>query len=85
MCRSVCHLPLYFFDIHDGRTLMRDSEGSTLHDLPAAQLEATDTLTQMARELFPGGGDKEISIDIRDIAGNALMHVALKLSASRVS
>lgn len=77
-------MPTFFFDIHDGTGPVADVEGSTLANIGAAQLEATETLTQMARELFPGNDEKQISIDVRDEDGNALLTVALRLSVVHV-
>jgi len=76
-------MPRYYFDIQDGADLMRDSEGSEHRDLGAAQNEATDTLTQMGKEIFPGHDDRALSIDIRDDGGKALMRVTLTHATER--
>ena len=77
-------MPRFYFDIDDGQGLVRDSEGSEHQDLEAAQHEAVETLTQMGRELFPGTGDHELSIEIRGEEGIALMRTRLTLSARRL-
>jgi hypothetical protein len=76
-------MPRYYFDIQDGVELLRDSEGSEHLNLGAAQNEATDTLTQMGKEIFPGHADRALSIDIRDDDGKALMRVTLTHSTER--
>ena len=74
-------MPRFFFDIDDGDRMRRDEEGSDHADLNSAQLEATDTLTQMARELFPGTDSHGLSIIIREETGPALMQLSVSLVA----
>ena len=73
-------MPRFFFDISDGQESWQDPEGSILDDLGAAQREATDTLAQMGRELFPGSDGRALTVEIRAEDGKALMQVALRLS-----
>lgn len=73
-------MPRYFFDIDDGTAPMRDMEGSELYDVAAAQREAVETLTQMARDAFSGTDGAAFSIVIRDDADAVLRRVRLELS-----
>ncbi len=75
-------MTLYFFDIDDGSEVVKDTEGSPHPGLAAAQLEATETLAQMAREIFPGAKDKSLTIDIREDSGPAVLRVMLHLSTT---
>ena len=74
----------FFFHIDDGTGEVVDSEGSEHDDLAAAQKEAIDTLTQMGREIFPANGDHELTIEIRDESGKALIRTALRMTAVRL-
>jgi hypothetical protein len=73
-------MPRYFFDIDDATTSMRDTEGSELDDLPAAQREAAETLVEMGRDVFRGLDHARLSATIRDEAGRVLLSVSLTLS-----
>ena len=72
-------MPRFFFDIDDGAAVMRDDEGSDLSNLEAAQREATETLVQMARDVFRSRDQGALSVAIRDESGIPLRRVHLSL------
>ena len=77
-------MPVFFFDIDDGTGVVLDNEGSLHDDLSAAHREAVDTLSQIGRDVLTSKGDTEITVEIRDEAGNALMRTSLKLTSLRL-
>lgn len=60
-------MPRYFFDVDDGSELHIDNEGTELANLTVARGEATETLTELAREHIPGDGfHRVLRIIVRD-------------------
>ncbi|MCE4227001.1 hypothetical protein HCU64_25015 [Methylobacterium sp. C25] len=49
----------YFFDIHDGRKLMRDDDGEKCADAAAIRRLAMETLPQIASNEIPKDGDQQ--------------------------
>lgn len=65
-------MPRYFFHVHDG-TASRDTEGTQLADIYAAQEEAIRTSGELLREI--GGkfwNGEEWSLEVTDEAGRVL-------------
>ena len=57
----------YYLDIHEGRVLIRDTEGSECTDNIAVRQEAMDTLATIARDVIPTDGDKQaFTVLVRD-------------------
>lgn len=57
----------YYFDIHDGRALRRDTEGSECAGPDAIRDEAMDVLPAVARDVIPTDGDKQaFTVLVRD-------------------
>ena len=54
-------MPLYYFDLLDGDTLVRDEEGQDLPDVEAARCECIES----ARELIASGVRKGIDVTHR--------------------
>jgi hypothetical protein len=42
-------MPRYYFDLRDGEELIVDEEGTEMSDLEAVQIEAAQSLAEMAR------------------------------------
>ena len=62
----------YYFDLQDGDTLIVDDEGTDLLDIAEAQIEAAETLANMARDLstrVPNASGHAMSIAVRDTYG----------------
>ena len=63
---------LYYFDLQDGDTLIVDDEGTDLLDIAEAQIEAAETLANMAGDLsmrVPNPRGHAMSILVRDKNG----------------
>ena len=57
----------YYFDIHDGQALIRDTEGSECIDGDAVRQEAMGTLPAIARDVIPTDGDKQaFTVSVRN-------------------
>ncbi|WP_375410047.1 DUF6894 family protein [uncultured Methylobacterium sp.] len=57
----------YYFDIHDGQVLIRDTQGSECIDDDAVRQEAMGTLPAIARDVIPTDGDKQaFTVLVRD-------------------
>ena len=57
----------YYFDLHDGRVLRRDTEGSECADDEAVRQEARHALPEIAKGEIPKDGDKQaFTVLVRD-------------------
>jgi hypothetical protein len=70
-------MPHYFFDTRDGPDLVRDDEGLELDGIEAARDEATRGLTDLAKDTLPGALRRELAVEVRDGANQALLRAAL--------
>jgi hypothetical protein len=52
-------VPRYFFDIHDGKRLIRDEVGTDCSGPDAVRAEAVMTLPMIARDVIPKEGDQQ--------------------------
>ena len=60
-------MPRYFFDIYDGRSFIRDSEGTDCANVDAIKDEAMNALPVIARDVIPTDGDKRaFTVPVRD-------------------
>jgi hypothetical protein len=65
-------MPRYYFDVQDGNSLVVDDEGTELLDIEDAQMEAAETLANMAGDLSmrdPNPAGHPMSIEVRDQDG----------------
>jgi hypothetical protein len=72
----------YFFDFDDGLTHSIDDEGTECDSLDQAKKAAFRALPDMARELFPNGECRHISVQIRDEEGSVVAIAVLTLAVS---
>jgi len=59
----------YYFDIRDGEALCTDEEGMELRDQAAAEIEAANSLADVARDLSPRDERYRRAIEVRTSAG----------------
>jgi hypothetical protein len=59
----------YYFDIRDGEALCTDEEGMELRDQAAAEIEAANSLADMARDLSPCNERHRMAIEVRTSVG----------------
>jgi hypothetical protein len=66
----------YYFDLHDGQVLRRDTEGSVCNDDEAVRQEARKALPEIAKGLIPKDGDRQaFTVLVRD-ESNATVYTA---------
>jgi hypothetical protein len=59
----------YYFDMRNGEALCADDEGMELRDQRAAEIEAANSLADMARESSPLDERRHMAIEVRTSAG----------------
>jgi uncharacterized membrane protein len=72
------------FDVEDGLTEIRDTEGLELNSVAAAKAEALKTLPDIAKEKPPQGEQRVIAIHVRDDTGQAVLRTSLTLAVEQV-
>jgi hypothetical protein len=70
-------MPHYFFDTRDGPEFVRDELGIELDGIEAARDEATRGLADLARDALPGALRRELAVEVRDAADQALLRASL--------
>ncbi|WP_127753264.1 hypothetical protein [Devosia sp. 1566] len=74
-------MPMYFFDIANGETRIRDDLGSELTDDQAARNEASLTLAELAKDYIPGGApQKNITMWVRNEQDKAVLQLSLSFA-----
>ena len=58
-------MPRYFFDVRDGRELIRDDGGSEFARYEDARCEAVETLPQIAKDKSSGRDHWELEVTMR--------------------
>jgi hypothetical protein len=76
-------MPRYYFDIVEGDLIAVDEEGLELPTLEAAELEATRSLANIARDIQIGVEDRNIAIKIRTDSGPLVLTVELNYRVTR--
>lgn len=73
-------MPRYFFDIHNGNGPSRDEHGLVLSSPDRIMRETSRILLDIARDELPGQDGGEITIFVRDDAGNEICktHLSFK-------
>jgi hypothetical protein len=59
-------MPVFFFDIHDGKHLIQYEEGQAMASPEAARVEAVCTLLEMAAQVIPKASGVEYTACVRD-------------------
>jgi len=73
----------YFFDVHDGASLMWDEEGQDLDGADSACCEAQGRLADFVRDLPPDGTQRTIAVRVRDQVGRPVVKAALSIIVER--
>jgi hypothetical protein len=76
----------YYFDLRDGEELIVDEEGTEMPDLEAVQIEAAQSLAEMARHAVWSGAEaklgRRLGIEVRD--GNGpILHAGFTFEIER--
>jgi hypothetical protein len=67
----------YFFDTRDGPHFIRDEIGIELDGMGSVRDEATRGLADLAKDALPGAIRRELAVEARDGADNALLRAAI--------
>ena len=59
-------MPLYFFDMRDNDTFIKDDVGVELPDLEAVKAQAALSLAELARDVLPGSLQRDLAVEARD-------------------
>lgn len=79
-------MPRYFFDITENGSSVKDDEGSDLPTAEVARIEASKTITDMARDHIPGDGPQHhLGIEVRDETGRIVVQMSLSFDSTKVS
>jgi hypothetical protein len=70
-------MPLFFFDTRDNSNFVRDEIGLDLDGIDAVRDEATRGLADLARDALPGTIRRELAVEVRDYADQAVLRAAL--------
>lgn len=77
-------MPRYYFDSHDDGLFIADEVGLDLPNLDAAQVQATRSLGEMARDVQPACAKRSMIIEVRD-EGELLLKASLQFEAILVA
>jgi hypothetical protein len=77
-------MPLFYFDIRDGDTFVRDDVGFEYADVESARDAAATTLADMARDVLPGPLVHEMAVEVRDDLKDPLLRAALRFEIQRL-
>jgi hypothetical protein len=59
-------MPRYFIDSDGGDLFVKDDQGSEFVTIEAARMEAIDTASGIARDLFTSGGGTRVCVVVRN-------------------
>ena len=77
-------MPLYYFDTRDGDEFIQDEIGIELDGIEAARDESTRGLADLARDALPKSTRRELAVEVRDEADQALLRAALRFEVALV-
>ena len=74
-------MPRYFFDVFDGRKLIRDEIGIELASLEDVRIAAIEALPDIARDELPDGDQRLFWVEARDGQNRAVFKASLDFKA----
>ncbi len=77
-------MPRFHFDLREDGVVVRDDEGAELTDDKAAERQAIETATSVARDAFANGSADSVLVEVRDGHREAVIKVAVTLTVERV-
>jgi hypothetical protein len=76
-------VPRFYFDCHEGQSVIQDDTGVDLRDAMAAESEAVVSAVGIARDCLADGDAHEIAIVVRDGLGIRLVTVSVVIKVDR--
>ncbi len=77
-------MPRFHFDLREDGVLVKDDDGLELADEKAAEQQAIETATSVARDAFARGSADRVLIEVRNTQREPLIKVAVTLKVERV-
>ncbi len=77
-------MPRYYFDVRDGPRFIPDDEGLEFDDLDVTERKAAEAAAQIGRDHLPKGGDREVTIEVRDEHSQRVLTVTVSMHIDRV-
>lgn len=79
-------MALYYFDLTEDGALVVDEIGTELPNVGAARVEATQTMTDIARDHIPGDGPHhQLQMSVRDESGKVVINLTLAFDAEMMA
>jgi uncharacterized protein DUF6894 len=78
-------VPRFYFDVREGARFVPDDEGLEFQDLDAAEREAAETAAQIGRDKLPKGGNRNVTIEVRNEHGQRVLTVVVSMHIDRVA
>lgn len=78
-------MPLFYFDVREGRRFAPDTEGSEFDTQDAAEREAAAVAAEMGRDTLLRGNAREITVELKDEHHQRLLTVRVSMEIQRVA
>ena len=78
-------MPLFYFDLREGKQIYIDYDGRVLIDVQAAEREAIKSAASIGEDVWPTTGEHDIMIDVFDQNRSKLFTVTAAISIDRAS
>jgi hypothetical protein len=78
-------VPRFYFDVREGDSFTRDTDGLEFNSLNAAEYEAARTAAEIGREDLPKGRAREVTVEVRDEHGQQVLTVAVAMTVRRMN
>jgi hypothetical protein len=76
-------MPRFFFDVHEGPSVLRDEIGIALESTSQAEQKAAMAAAEIARELVESGDPQAVAIDVRAGEAGPLLTVIVSVVVIR--
>jgi hypothetical protein len=78
-------VPRFYFDVREGDSVTRDTDGLEFNSLNAAEYEAARAVAEIGREDLPKGKAREVTVKVRDEHGQQVLTVAVAMTVRRMN
>ena len=77
-------MPRFHFDLREDGVVLRDEEGEELVDDRAAERQAIETASALARDSFPSRAADQVLVEVRRECSEPIITVVVALKVNRV-
>ena len=77
-------VPRFYFDTQEGATFTPDDEGVEFLNLNVAEREAAVAAAEMGRDCLPKGGDRDLTIEVRNEHQKRVLTVTVAIKIERL-